>query len=405
VRFDGQEPVTREQCREQLGQLLADAVRARLMSDVPLGAFLSGGIDSSVVVALMARFQTEPVDTFSVGFGDPQYDELAYARMVARHLGTRHHELVVDACSPEACERLVWHFDEPVADPAAVPTLLLSETARRHVTVVLTGEGGDELFAGYDHYRRARSPGAFEPLLDGVRRGALPLLARTVNRALGRSRYHERTIWRWALPAHKRALAAVGVFTDADKARLYDPAFRARLEEDVVGAILESVYARCGSRNELDRLMYTDTKVWLADDLLMKVDKMSMAHSLEARTPYLDHRLVELMAGVPAALKLEGGSPKWMLREVARTLLPAAIVEREKRTFDVPIGKWLRGSLREVALDVISSGRLAGVQVFDASFIASHLWGGVEAGNTGAARQIWTLLNLALWARQFDVTL
>ncbi|MGQ0603008.1 MAG: asparagine synthase (glutamine-hydrolyzing) [Anaerolineales bacterium] len=405
LRFDHEHPISLDECCERVRYLLTDAVRVRLMSDVPLGAFLSGGIDSSVVVGLMSQLMSQPVDTFSVGFEEEVHNELPFAGLIAQHFGTHHHELMVNTCSPELFERLVWHFDEPVADPAAVPTMLVSELARRHVTVVLTGEGGDELFAGYDYYRsaRARQPGDFVPA--SVRRQVLPALARTANAILGRPRYHERTIWFWSLPPHKQILAAAGVFTDAGKASLYHPTFRSQGTEDATGAILKRAYDRSGARHELSRRMYWDTKVWLADDLLMKVDKMSMSHSIEARTPYLDHRLMEFMATVPVSLKVDGGIPKRILKEVAKTILPDAIINRRKHTFDVPIGKWLTGSLRELTLDVVASGRVGGRPIFNPDYITGELWRGLQAGDRGSARQLWTLLNLGLWAKRYDMQL
>lgn len=388
--------------RAQVRQLLEESVRIRLMSDVPLGAFLSGGIDSSVIVGLMTRMLDKPVETFSVGFEEEAHNELPYAGIIARHFQTSHHEIVVNDCTPAMMDRLVWHLDEPLSDPAAVPTLIVSDLARRHVTVVLTGEGGDELFAGYDYYRTDRRAMSYRVLPPALSRALLPAAARAANTLLGRQRYHQRTIWHWALPASAGMLAWVAVFTDDELARVCTRA----LSERLVGAaadVFSTMFARCAARDRLHRLMYTDTKVWLPDDLLMKVDKMSMAASIEARTPFLDHVLMEYVASIPARSKLRGDVPKLVVKQIAEEFLPREIIHRPKHTFDVPVGKWLLGPLHDLTRDIVRDGVLPGVCWFDADYILGPLWNDLVAGKPGVARQLWSLLNLGLWARRFDV--
>lgn len=403
LRFDGPPAGgSFEDQRSEVRRLLEESVRIRLRSDVPLGAFLSGGIDSSIIVGLMSRLMGRPVETFSVGFEEESLNELPYAGIIARHFRSHHHEIVVRDCTPDLMDRLVWHMDEPVSDPAALPTLIVSDLARRHVTVVLTGEGGDELFAGYDYYRIDRQAMRYRVLPQALSRALLPAAARAVNGLIGRPRYHDRTIWHWELPASAGMLAWVAVFTDDERDRVCSPALVERLDGEAA-RVFSSAFARSGANDRLHRLMYTDTKVWLPDDLLMKVDKMSMAASIEARAPYLDHVLMEYVASIPAVNKLRGDIPKLIVKQIAEEFLPREIVHRPKHTFDVPVGKWLLGPLSDLTRDIVREGVLPGVSWFDAGYILGPLWADLAAGKPGVARQVWSLLNLGLWARRFDV--
>lgn len=405
ITYKNEYPRDLTEYREQLTSLLEEAVRIRLMSEVPLGAFLSGGIDSSLVVALMSRFMERPVDTFSVGFEDKDLDELPFARLASHFLSTNHHEIILNSCTPSLIEKLVWHMDEPIADPAAVPTLLLSELARQHVTVVLTGEGGDELFAGYSYYR-AEGPSRWRQLVPStIGRRILPAAALGINTLLGRQRYHERTIWHWSLPAEQQMIAWIAVFTDKQKEAICDRALQHCLSAGKAAEIMARFYRRCQTDDDLHRLMYVDTKLWLPDDLLMKVDKMTMAHSIEARAPFLDHHLVEYAATIPAALKVNGKTSKFILKEVAKTMMPEGIIDRPKHTFDVPIGKWLTTSLRETTLDILSDGVIGRTQFFNRGYLRGELWRGLEADQSGCARQVWSLVVLGLWARLYKVGL
>jgi len=400
--------VTLADYREQLRHLLEESVRLRLMSDVPLGAFLSGGIDSSIIVGLMSRMMNQPVDTFSVGFEESELNELPFARIAAQAFETRHHEIFVNTCSPELIEQIVWHLDEPVADPAAVPTYLVSKLARQTVKVVLTGEGGDELFAGYDYYKVDRWARRYQVLPTQLRQKALPALAKSVNTLLGRDRYHDRTIWYWGLPPESQMAAWVAIFTDAEKEKLYSHELRRQLQQDQkngAGAVFSRFYQRHAEQDNLHRMLYIDAKVWLPDDLLMKVDKTSMANSIEARTPFLDHHLFEFVATIPPDLKLNGSISKFILKEVAKEILPEKIINRPKQSFDVPIGKWLKGSLRELTYQLISDGLIVGEKLFDEEYILGEMWTGLEKDYPGYARQFWSLLHLGLWARRFQAQL
>lgn len=388
---------------QQLRALLEDSVRARLMSDVPLGAFLSGGIDSSLIVGLMSRMMNRPVDTFSVGFAEKELNELQYAKVAADAFHTNHHELLVDHCGPDLVEKLVWHFDEPVADPAAVPTYLVSQLARRHVKVVLTGEGSDELLAGYGYYEASAPPMLERMLPVGVSRRLLPTLARSVNVLLQRQRYHPRTMWHWSLPPEERMVAWVAIFTDDEKAQLCTGALAPHLTQRRAYQAFADWYQRCNATDELHRLMYIDTNLWLPDDLLMKVDKMSMANSLEARAPFLNPDLFEFAAQLPPHFKRQQGSGKLILREVVKELLPPAIINRPKHTFDVPIERWLRTTLRDFARDLFSHSFMS--EFVRREYVLGPLWQALEAGVPGVARQLWSLLLLEVWLRRYQIRL
>ncbi len=378
-------------------RLLEEAVAVRLMSEVPLGAFLSGGIDSSAVVGVMSRQLDAPVQTFSVGFDDVQLDELSGARELAHHFHTDHHEVVVRSCDPELLRQINWHSDEPAADPAAVPTFCLSKFARQRVTVVLTGEGGDELFAGYRHYRQHRRLLDLERRLPGLRAAArsAAVLAPQLGQ-LGQRRWWK-ALWLAGLPATQLSRAWLSAFTEAELRRLYNPEF-ARADcnghQDAAFAPYEE------EARELDpvaQAMYLDTKLHLADQLLMKVDKMTMAASLEARCPFLDQKLVEYVAALPTAMKLPARGSKLILRDAVRDLLPAAVLSRPKQGFEPPIRRWLLGDLAPLAEEVLLHSAAALGEILDLAAVRS-LWASLrQRSDDVLARQCWILLNLATW--------
>ncbi len=392
------------EARAELKRLLWEAVRVRLMSEVPLGAYLSGGIDSSVIVGIMTDILQKPVETFSVGFERKELNELPYARMAAEAFHSSHHEILLKTCTPELFERMVWHFDEPVADPAAIPTLLLSELARRHVTVVLTGEGGDEMFGGYDHYRLSLGTRSLNILPERLRREVLPAYGRLVNSLRGRPIYHARTIWHWSMPFSTNMGAWVALFTEEDKKHMYLPGVFDNRSQHSGFEAFQHYYFQAKDIDLLRRMMYIDTKVWLADDLLMKVDKMAMAHSIEARAPYLDHHLYTFAASLPSSYKIHNGTSKRILKEVACEILPAEIVNRPKHTFDVPIDEWLTGSLSELARQFVADGCVAGMRLFDSKYLMQTLWSQLERREPGVDSKLWALLALGVWAEKYQVS-
>src|SRR5262249_10013126 len=357
---------------ERLRELLSESVRLRLLSDVPLGAFLSGGVDSSTVVAMMAREMGQPVKTFSIGFKESSCDELGQARIVARHLNTDHHEFVV---TPNVCElvrEIVWHHDEPFADVSSVPTYIVSKMASEHVTVVLSGDGGDEVFGGYDRYLVDIARRKYERIPAAVRRN---VFARA-GRMLPRGAYGKNFLSNIALDSPDRYIDSLSYFNQPKKQDLLSADFKSLVEGYDAEDRFKDLFMQPNMADSLDRMMYLDSKTYLAGDILTKVDRMSMAHSLEARVPLLDHQLIEFAQTIPAELKVRGRVQKHIFKEVARGMIPDAIIERPKQGFDVPIKNWLNNELRVMFDEVIGDPRTRQRGYFDqeavGKFIAEH---------------------------------
>ena len=346
-------PRSEAETSESLWMLLRDAVRSHLVSDVPVGAFLSGGVDSSAVVAIMASEVGIPIKTFSVGFREAAYNELAYARAVAERFGTEHYELVVGPQDLGVLDDLLGAFDEPFADASAIPTYLVSRLARPHVKVVLSGDGGDELFAGYDRYvvdHRRRHLGRLGDM--GLGGGLRALSARLPEGTPGKN-----FIYNISLPRMDRYLDAISVFPPRVLRNLLDPAVAsdARTQFDTTHS---------AGLDPLSRLQVLDLRTYLPGDILTKVDRMTMANSLEARVPLLDHRLVEFAGGLPARLRLRSGETKFLLKRVLRGRVPPEVLDRPKQGFAVPLEAWFSEELPRVFHDVLGEGsRLADVGI------------------------------------------
>jgi asparagine synthase (glutamine-hydrolysing) len=383
--------------------LLEESVRLRLMSDVPLGVFLSGGIDSSAIAAVMARLIPRPLQTFSVAFKERAFNELTYARTVAHAIHADSHEIVIDDRDFfGALPKLVWHEDEPIAHPSSVPLYFVSSLARRHVTVVLTGEGSDELFAGYGKYLRAtwnwRAGTVYERLLPATLRARVASLVPALPGRLGR--YARRSFL--AMPRTPEAMAfdnfaAIGL--EAQRALLTPEYASAVKPHNVFGTSVDHFDRPNGDSTLLDRLLYADVKTYLVE-LLMKQDQMSMATSLESRVPFLDHILVEFAARLPDRWKLSGLTTKRILRLAMREVLPTSVLKRPKMGFPVPFATWVRGQwnslLRDVLLDSRSRQRgIVGARGVE-QLVASHAAGHVDHGDA-----LWSLLNLEIWHRTF----
>lgn len=382
--------VSDEEWLERVRDTVAAAVRQRLAADVPLGVLLSGGIDSSVVVALTARESSEPVRTFSVGFPDARYDERTYARAVAERNGTVHEELLVDTDPTDAVERLVAALGEPLGDEAALPTYLICEQARRRVTVALTGDGGDESFAGYERYaahRLAGKAGRFPPL---ARAGARALRAAPGGRREPRSAAFRaaRFLETAAAPAPLRYGRLMEVFTPADR-------------RELLGADVEPVPAGrlLGPPREpgLRGLQLLDAETYLPDDLLVKADLASMAHSLELRSPLLDRKVLELGLALPDHLKQRGRTGKIALRRAFADALPPEVAARGKTGFGVPIGRWLRGDLAELVRDVLLDATARNRGLLRPRPVERLL--DEHARGIDHAHRLWCLLALELWLR------
>lgn len=379
---------------EELLRLLREAVRIRLESEVPLGAFLSGGVDSSAVVAFASEASSTQLKTFSIGFEQAAHDESAYARLVANHFGTDHHELFVRTGAPELIDDIVWHYDQPFGDSSAIPSFAVARITRPHVTVVLNGDGGDETFGGYDRYRYSRGLfGAFFRLPPALRR-ALVAAAKPAGRYLGRGRRfldvnpqsREEAYCATLLHAHRKRrlwLYADGPLTVG------------------VGELPPLTYMRSHrDLGALDAMLATDVHNYLPDDLLVKMDVATMAHSLEGRSPLLDHRLMEFMARVPEHLKVQHSVPKYLLKSALRGIVPDAVLDRPKMGFGVPLGHWLRTSLREMVEDVVLSDVALHRGYFKPSalrdIVRLHMSGSNEFQYT-----LWDLLLLESWHRTF----
>jgi len=373
---------------------LQDAVRSHMVSDVPLGAFLSGGLDSSIVVALMARTSDRPVRTFSIGFDEPAYDELEAARLVAGHVGAEHHEFVVRPDALAIVEQIVSHFDEPFADPSAIPTWYVSELARRHVTVVLSGDGGDELFGGYDRYLPHPRVAQFDRLPVP---GRHPLAA-AAGRWLPRGARGQRFLAHVGRDAAARYVEDVSFFTPADRAALLAPAWQS--DEPPPEQRFYDLLERSGHLPFGSRMMRLDFETYLPEDVLTKVDRMSMAHSIESRVPLLDHHVVECALRLPLSAKIRNGQRKRILRQVAARLLPEAVLQKKKQGFGVPLALWFRGRLREAFTDVLQSSRTRQRGYFDprevGRLLEEHL-----AGRRDHDWRLWQLLMFELWHRAY----
>lgn len=390
---------------EELRSLAAEAVRLRLISEVPLGAHLSGGIDSSIVVALMAEASSGPVKTFSVGFEEGNFSELPLARQVAERYGTDHHEFTLTFGDiPATLETLLQHFGEPFADPSALPLYHLSRLTRQHVTVALNGDGGDESFAGYPRYwldpladNYLRLPKAVTHSMVPALAGALPDAGdRPVGRGLSNgikrlpqlAEVDERaSLLRWS-----------SYFTVAQKQALWQPSVAAGLNLRQAEQDMSTIYAAAPAHTRLDRTLYTDIKTYLPGALLVKADRMTMAHALEGRSPFLDHVLMEWAAHLPVRYKLRGRQGKYLLRKAFADKLPAAVLAHGKQGFGIPVGAWLRGPLegwlRELLL--APEAPLSGWFERDAlaGLIAQH-----QARKQDHGKRLWALACLALWKR------
>jgi asparagine synthase (glutamine-hydrolysing) len=377
---------------EELQAQLDESVQLHLTSDVPLGAFLSGGIDSSAVVAAAARQTAQPVKTFSIGFADADYDESPHARRVARHLGTDHHELVLEPDALDVIEDIAWFLDEPFGDASAIPTYLVSQLAAEHVTVVLSGDGGDELFGGYDRYvveareREYRLPAA-------VRR-VMRLTSQSMPDGMtGRNFLHH-----FSLDGVDRYLDAVTLFRRDAMSRLFEPDVFDRLcAFDPYQDAGRHLAALPG--DWLGALQSFDVKRYLPLDILTKVDRMSMGHSLEARVPLLDHKFAEFAATIPPELKLRGTTTKYVLKRALRGVLPDAIIDRPKRGFAVPLGRWFRGELSGFARDLLLSGASRERGLFNRKYV-QELLRQLDAGRP-LDLQLWTLISFEMWCRTF----
>jgi asparagine synthase (glutamine-hydrolysing) len=407
LSYKTREPVPSvNEAAEHLRELLADSVRLRLVSDVPLGVLLSGGIDSSVVTALAVRASSETVKTFSISFAESSFDESQYARAVAKFLSTDHHE---ERFSASLAANLVGEIgawmDEPISDPSVVPTYLLSRFTRKHVTVALGGDGGDEIFAGYPMYFGHHMARAYLSLPKFLRRGLVEpmvnlLPVKTKNLSFD---YRAR---RFITASHYDDVARhhvwFGSFTPDDTEQLLTEDVKHASESDIYRDA-RRLFAECDSNNMTECMQSLDTQFYLAEDILTKVDRASMAVSLEVRAPYLDPRVAEFAASLPASYKLHGYTSKYILKKAAKGLVPPFVWRRGKKGFGVPFAKWLKSELRPLAHDLLSPERLRRNGIFNPAYVAK-LQDEHERGVANHRKLLWTLLSFELWRESFVET-
>jgi asparagine synthase (glutamine-hydrolysing) len=401
--FSHKTKLSEEEAGQRVVEILRDAVRVRLMSEVPLGAFLSGGVDSSAVVALMAEESATPVKTFSIGFEEQDFSELHHARRVAEHIGADHHEFIVRPDALEVLPTLVEHYGEPYADSSAIPTYYVAKETRRYVTVALNGDGGDECFGGYERYAAMNLAEKYRHLPGVLRKylveNTVNLLKLSDNRRDPVARA-QRFIRAASLPRVERYLRWVSAFDETAKAQLYSRSFREETKTLNTAGILAPWFARANGSGIIDAALLTDTMTYLPNDLLVKVDIASMAVSLEARSPFLDHHLIEFAASLPENLKIRGLTTKYLLKNVLKKILPAENLNRAKMGFGVPIGHWFRSSLRGFLQETLLSDRSLKRDFFNPAaiklMVSEHV-----SGKKDYAHQLWTLLMLELWFERF----
>ncbi|MBN1560738.1 asparagine synthase (glutamine-hydrolyzing) [candidate division KSB1 bacterium] len=383
----------------RLEELLEDAVKIRLMSDVPLGAFLSGGLDSSSIVAMMSRNSADPVKSFSIGFDEATYNELPYARAVADKFRTEHFEEIIKPDVTRLTEKILWMLDEPFGDFSVFPTYLVSEMARKNVKVVLSGDGGDELLAGYDTYLAQRLAKKYNMLPRFLRKAAIEPIVDALpptKKKKGFINRSKRFIEGTRLPGNLQHVRWMIFLQQTEKELLYSPEFARSLHGYNSFGFIEEYFAQVTSPDPLDQQEYVDIKSYLVDDILVKVDRMSMANSLEARVPFLDHRFVEFAATIPGHLRLRGKRTKHILKNSLRAVLPLTVIERGKEGFSIPIKNWLKNELKPMMLESLSEKNVVEKGYFDPQFV-NRLVNEHLKSKENHSHRLWALMVFHLW--------
>jgi asparagine synthase (glutamine-hydrolysing) len=395
-----------DEAADGLIEVLRDAVRLRMIADVPVGALLSGGIDSSLVVALMSELSDQRVKTFSIGFDEREFDELRYARLVARRYGTDHHELIVRPNVLEILPTLVRHYGEPYADSSAIPTYYVAQLTRQHVKVALTGDGGDECLAGYPRYLGHAVAQRYARLPTFVRRRVIEPLGRLIPATAsrrGRLQQARRFLEVAGEPGVPRHLRWVGYFSGQTRSALYSPEFQRQLAGYEAERWLRELWDEA-TRDCLDPIdvpLAVDVQSYLPYDLLVKMDIATMANSLETRSPFLDHQVMEFCATLPGSCKLRRTTPKYLVRQAARRLLPSEILSRRKMGFGVPVGDWMRGPWRPWVEDLLLSPQALKRDHFNPDALRQVVQTHLEDRGGNQSFQLWNLVWLELWHREF----
>ncbi len=401
--FNKKIKISEPEAEEETMRLMREATKMRMISEVPLGAFLSGGVDSSMVVALMAQESATPVKTFSIGFEEEDFSELKYAKRVAEHIGAEHHEFIVKPDATEILPTLVEHYGEPYADSSAIATYYVARETRKHVTVALNGDGGDESFAGYERYFAMRLAEKYNRLPAFLRGNLVEKvfnLVPTSEIKRSRARDVKRFLKAASLPKVERYFQWVSAIDRETKQNLYTEDFSRQVSEFDSAQFLQTWFSKANGMSIVDATMSTDQMTYLPNDLLVKVDIASMAVSLEARSPFLDHKVIEFAASLPEAIKIRGTETKYLLKKVASRVVPPEVLYRKKIGFGVPLTHWFRGALKDYLREVLLSEKSLkrGLVKPEAvrNFVEQHTTGKQDFTN-----QLWTLLMLELWFQRF----
>ncbi|MFH1754498.1 MAG: asparagine synthase (glutamine-hydrolyzing) [Candidatus Latescibacterota bacterium] len=403
VRFEPREDLGEEEWKVKVRDKLQECVSMHLVSDVPFGAFLSGGIDSSAVVAMMTSALGTPISTFSIDFAEESFSEIRYARVIADLFHSDHHVLSAPADVLNMLETLIWHADDPLADSSMIPVYMIAEFARKHVTMVLTGDGGDEIFAGYDTYNAYYVRRMYRLLPRWLRQQvvrrvveALPVSLTKVSFDFKAKRFVEGA----ELDADEAHFWWRVILSESAKSNLYTGSFRDAVGNVATADIYRDYFRMSGSDDPLSRMLYVDTRFYLPNDMLVKVDRMTMANALEARVPFLDHELVELAATIPSSIKFKKRIKKYILKEALRDLLPGSILDRKKAGFNVPVNAWLAGKMKAMAQELLSPERIGQVGFFEPSYVskllAEHL-----ARKADHSFPLWGLMCFQIWYERF----
>lgn len=388
---------------EKLIELLRESTRIRLMSDVPLGAFLSGGIDSSGVVAMMSQAMTTPVVTTSIGFEEKEFDELDYARIVSQKFQTDHFERVAKVEALDILEKIVWHFDEPFADSSSVPTYYVSKLSREKVTVALAGDAGDENFAGYAKYPiDVMENNLRNALPEGIKKFLIAPIAKLYPRWDWLPQYLRGKFFLTNLTlSHARGFFRTNTFlTQEDHIRLFSHDFQRAVRHYDPFSLVETFYNKADTNDPLSKVQYVDIKTYLPGDILVKVDRMSMANSLEVRAPMIDHRFMEFVATIPSRFKLHGKEKKYILKKALTPYLPQEILYRKKRGFDAPVDRWFRTELKQLTQDTLLAPQALERGIFQPKSLKT-MWKQHQTGQRNFGYNFWTLLMFELWYRRF----
>jgi len=391
--------------KDEIKRLVTESVKLRMIADVPLGAFLSGGIDSSIVVGVMSSLSSRPVKTFCIGFDEKDYDETLFAEAAAKKFGTEHLTLTVKPDAMETLPKLIWYYDQPFGDASALPSYYLARETRKHVTVALNGDGGDENFAGYGHYKDHMFAHYYyyQKLPGFLRKEIMP----GIMKALGAGRNSDLMrrakgfVESCALSPQERDIRLLTRYSKKELAAMYTPEFAASTADSDLDLYLAQKHAEAGTRDLLSQLLYADIMTYLPEDLMTKMDIASMANSLETRSPLLDHKLVEFAATLPSEFKLNKAlQTKYILKEAFKDILPREIYERGKKGFGVPVGRWFRNELKDYLKDILLSGKFEKRNILKKEAVLNLVTEHIE-GRRDNSERLWALVNLELWFRTF----